>query len=109
MPESNDVQLARQDERLQNIQQMLLEHRADAKEHGDKIAQMFQILSSMENRIKVLEEMAEKNAEMQQEYATLKNEVAGAKKMARALWISISALAAVGLSIKNQLIDWLSR
>ena len=106
MGESPEVQLAVQAERMQNILEMLQEDRADKKELQLKVGQMFQILTAIENRVKVLEEYAEKSDEIRQEYLALKSEISGAKKVIRGLWIAIAGTLAFGMSIKTELINW---
>lgn len=109
MGESPEVQLAVQAERMQNILEMLQEDRADKKELVLKVGQMFQILTAIENRVKVLEEHAEKSDEIRQEYLALKSEISGAKKVIRGLWIAIAGTLAFGMSIKTELINWFTK
>lgn len=109
MPETPEVHMARQDERLKNIQEMLQQDRQDKKELSLQVAQMFQILTNIENRVKVLEEHAEKHAEIAEEFAALKSEVIGAKKVIRSLWLILSGLVALGVSIKTELFEWINK
>ena len=66
MGDSPEVRLAVQAERMQNILEMLQEDRADKKELTLKVGQMFQILTAIENRVKVLEEHAEKDEDIRE-------------------------------------------
>ena len=106
MSGSPEVRLAVQAERMQNILDMLQADREDKKELTLKVGQMFQILTAIENRVKVLEEHAEKDEDIREEYLALKNEISGAKKVMRGLWIAIAGTLAFGMSIKTELINW---
>lgn len=106
MSESTETRLAVQDERFKNILEMMQQDRVDKKEMQAQVAQMFQILTSMDSRIKVLEEYAQKHSEIYEEFTALKSEVSGAKKVIRSLWFAITGLLALGLSIKTELINW---
>lgn len=106
MNDSPETRLAVQDERLKNIQEMMQQDSVDKKEIQKQVAQMFQILTSIDGRVKALEEHAEKHAEIYQEFLALQSEVIGAKKVIRGLWLAISGLVALGLSIKAELVNW---
>ena len=105
MSESSEVLLARQGERLQVIQEWLAEDRKDKKELGKRVEQILTMLTSIENRVQILEETAKEHAPVFEEIAQLKHGIAGAKKVTRWLWVALTGLLAVGISIKSEILD----
>lgn len=108
MSENNEAILARQDERMKLIMGKLSELHTDQKEMSNRMGQMFAILSNMENRVKVLEEFSGKNEEFAAEINNLKHEVAGAKKVIKGMWWTLSGMVAIGVALKNELTKWFS-
>lgn len=109
MSESSDVSIAVQAERLKHIQEMLAEDRQDKKEFGIRVEQMFTLLSSIENRVKALEEVIDEHSPVFEEIIQLKHEIAGAKRVTQWLWVALTSMIAIGISIKAELIDLFSR
>lgn len=106
MSENNEVILARQDERMKLIIEKLNELHNDQREVSNRMGQMFAILSNVENRVKVLEESVSKNEELAEEINNLKYEVAGAKKVIKVIWWTLSGMVAMGLALKNEITKW---
>lgn len=108
MSENSEATLARQDERMKLIIEKLTELHTDQREMSNRMGQMFAILSNMENRVKVLEESMGKNGEFSEEINNLKHEMAGAKKVIKGMWWTLSGMVAIGITLKNELIKWFS-
>ena len=108
MSDANEVNLARQDERMKIIVEMLTQSRSDQKEMNSQLTQMLTTLSNIDNRVRILEESLETSQEMHREFTALKYEIAGAKRVIRWLWVSVSGLVAFGVAIKAELMKLLS-
>jgi len=109
MSESSEVLLARQGERLQVIQEWLAEDRKDKKELGKRVEQILTMLTSIENRVQILEETTKEHAPVFEEIVQLKHEIAGAKKVTRWLWVALTGVLAVGISIKSEILDMFTK
>ena len=109
MSESSEVLLARQGERLQVIQEWLAEDRKDKKELSRQVDQILKMLTSIENRVQILEETTKEHAPVFEEIVKLKHEIAGAKKVTRWLWVALSGMLAIGISIKSELLDMFTK
>ena len=105
MSESSEVLLARQGERLQVIQEWLAEDRKDKKELGKRVDQILTMLTSIENRVQVLEETTKEHAPVFEEIKQLKYEIAGAKSVTRWQWVALTSVIGVGSSIKTELLE----
>lgn len=105
MSESSEVLLARQGERLQVIQEWLAEDRIDKKELGKRVEQILTMLTNIENRVQELERTSKEYAPVFEEIVQLKHEIAGAKKVTRWLWVALTGVLAVGISIKSEILD----
>ena len=103
MSESPEAQAARLDERLKSIQGMLQQNQVSSKELHTKVEQMYVLLINIDNRVKVLEEQVNEQSTMYEEFTQLKHEVTGAKRVMRWIWVAISGLVALGISIKTEL------
>ncbi|MFV0357740.1 MAG: hypothetical protein ACK5LG_21940 [Bacteroides thetaiotaomicron] len=107
MSESQEAQMARQDERIKNILDSQIGYRNDIKEMSTQLGQMFHMLSGIENRLKVLEEKSEPSEDMVKEYTELKQQVAGAKAIIRTIWVVLAGLFATGMALKTEIIKLL--
>lgn len=105
MSESSEVHIARQGERLQMIQEWMAEDRKDKKELGKQVEQILKMLTSIENRVQILEETSKEHAPVFAEIIQLKHEIAGAKRVTRWLWVALTSLLAVSISIKSEILD----
>lgn len=105
MPDSNEVVLARYGERLQFIQESISQDRQDKKELSDQMSQMFILLGSIDNRLREVEEKVSEQSPIFDEIVQLRHEIAGAKKVARWIWLAISAMTAVTVSLKTELLE----
>jgi len=105
MSDSNEVMLARYGERLTFIQEALTQNTLDKKELSTRVEQMFVLLSSIDNRITLLEEKVDDQSPILEEITQLKHEIAGAKKVTRWIWVTLSAMAAFALSIRAELLE----
>ena len=104
MSESSEVLLARQGERLTVIQEWLEEDRRDKKELGKQVGRILSTLASIENRVKILEETTKEHAPVFEEIKQLKYEIAGAKRVTRWLWVALTSVIGIGISIKTELL-----
>ena len=105
MSESSEVLLARQGERLNVIQEWLEEDRRDKKELGKRVQQILSTLTSIENRVQILEETTKEHTPVFEEIKQLKYEIAGAKRVTRWLWVALSSVIGIGISIKTELLE----
>ena len=108
MSESQEAQMARHDERIKSIIDNQATYRKDMTELSNQFGQMFQMLSNIENRLKVVEESMEPNADMLEEYNALKHEVAGARRIMKVIWGIIAGLFALGLTLRNEIASLLN-
>lgn len=105
MSESPEIQTARLEERLKAIQEILNENRMDTKELYDKVEQVLTMLGNIESRVKILEKQIEEHSPMFDEFTQLKHEVAGAKRVMRWIWFTLSGLAAFAIYIRDEIFD----
>ncbi len=90
---------------MENLQQS----RLDQKEMAQQLVKVLNLLITVESRIKTLEENKDKNAEVYEEFTQLKHEVTGAKKITRWLWVAITTVVGVVVSIKTELVELLNK
>lgn len=108
MGETSEAALARQDERVNSISSKLTEIHNDQQSMFAKLEQMFIILSNTENRVRVLEEGAERHQLFMLELNNLKHEVAGAKRVMSAIWWVLTGITALVLTLRDEISQWLS-
>lgn len=106
MSESPEERIARHDERIKTIIENQVTYQKQMSELGYQFGQMFQMLANIENRLKEVEEKTEPNSQMLEEYKTLKHEVAGAKRVMRVIWGIIAGLFALGLTLRDDIINF---
>ena len=105
MSDSNEAVLARYGERLRFIQESISQDRQDKKELSDQMSQMFILLGSIDNRLREVEEKVSEQSPIFDEIVQLRHEIAGAKKVTRWIWLAISAMTAVTVSLKTELLE----
>lgn len=109
MSESPEVQAARLAERLSSIQELLQENRLDTKELHGKVEKMVILLTDIDNRVRILETQIQEQSPMYEEFNRLKYEVGGAKRAMRWIWIALTGLVALGISLKGLISELINK
>ena len=107
--ESNEVQIARVDEKLKAILAELAQARDGRKQQYEKLEQITRYQQSLESRIKNLEEDLAKASPTIDEFLVIKHKVQGAGMFGKWIWGAAGAMLTMVAAIKTPIIDWLTK
>lgn len=107
--ESVEVQLARVDERLKQIFQMMEEINEDQKAHRVNTTKMDQFLTVLDNRMKSMETSFSKASPTIDEFITIKHKVQGAGVAGKWIWAAGASIITFLFSARESIISWITK
>lgn len=105
--ESNEVQLARMDERLTVMMQELLSAKDSRKDADAKMEAMGRSLVSIDNRVQSVEQSFAKASPTIDEFITIKHKVVGAGIVGKWVWAAGAFLIGMIYASREQIIAWI--
>ena len=107
--DTNEVQIARLDERLKMIFDELKAAKDSRKEQYEKMEEFGKSLISIDGRVESVEKSLAGQAPTIEEFITIKHKVVGAGIAGRWLWVGGGALIGVVASSREAIFNWLSK
>ncbi len=101
MTETVEVQLARLDERIKHLVQLQTQQNVGLTQLTDNI-------DSVNKRMTAMEATIASAGPALTEYTAVKNQIIGAGRFGRWIWIGASFLLGLTISIKDWLLSWFS-
>lgn len=107
--ESTAVQMARIEERMKIIIEGLAQDRISRKEQYEKMEELSQTLTSVDGRVKTVEESLKQQAPTIEEFITIKHKVVGAGMAGKWIWVVLAGLVGFAFSMRVEIIKWLTK
>lgn len=107
--ESPEVQMARLDERLQQILREMELSRDGRKQQYEKLETINQSVVLLETRVKGVEDGLNKASPTIDEFIVIKHKVIGAGLLGRWLWAGLGGLLTFLFTIREALFSWISK
>lgn len=107
--ESQEVQMARIDERMKYIVQQLERAEAGRKQQYEVNESIQSSMSKIYNRLEGVEKSLAVQAPTIQEFITVKQKVVGAGLLGRWLWVAVGGLLTFVYSSRETIIGWLTK
>lgn len=107
--ESNEVQIARVDEKLKAILAELAQARDGRKQQYEKLESVGRYIQILESRIEAVEKSLAKASPTIDEFLVIKHRVTGAGIIGKWIWAGAGSLIGVIAAVKTPLFDWLSK
>ncbi|WWC82040.1 phage tail length tape-measure protein T [Burkholderia phage vB_BpP_HN05] len=108
MNEDEKVRLARLEERFNFIATELSEAKASRKIQYEKLEEMSQTVTQMDNRVQVVEGSLKQQAPTIEEFITIKHKVVGAGLAGKWTWAILGGIISFLFTIRGEIIQWLS-
>jgi len=103
------VQMAKLEERLLIISEGLVQDRESRKQQSERSEAMNQVVMSIDNRVRTVEESLARNAPTIEEFITIKHRVVGAGIMGRWVWVIVGGLLTFLFTMRMEILRWLSK
>lgn len=107
--DSIEVQLAVLLTKMGFIQEELAEAKAARKGQYEKAEEQSQLLTSMDGRMKAVEDSLKQQAPTIEEFITIKHKVVGAGVFGRWTWWLLAGLIGFACSFRVEIFKWLTR
>lgn len=108
MTEPVEAQLARLDERLKNIADAINKEAKTASELREWLHKMDKSITSINNRVAVVESSLAKSAPTISEFVNLKHKIQGAGILGRWIWIIAAGMIGFLYGIKEKIFSFIS-
>lgn len=107
--ESAEVQIARLDERLQQILRELELSRDGRKQQYEKLEQLNQSVSVLSGRVENVENSLAKTAPTIDEFLIIKHKVVGAGIMGRWVWLAGGSIIGFLFTSREAILSWVTK
>ncbi|MNF31591.1 hypothetical protein D3C87_1866310 [compost metagenome] len=107
--ENTEVQIARLDERLQQILREMELSRDGRKQQYEKLEQLNQSVTVLSGRVENVENSLAKTAPTIDEFLVIKHKVVGAGIMGKWLWAAGGGLISLAFASRETILGWLSK
>jgi hypothetical protein len=107
--DSIEVQLAVLVTQFGFIQKELEDAKVARKGQYEKAEEQSQLLTSMDGRMKTVEESLRQQAPTIEEFITIKHKVVGAGIAGRWTWVILAALVGLFCSMRTEIFRWLTK
>uniref|UniRef100_A0AAU6VZJ9 Tail length tape-measure protein n=1 Tax=Pseudomonas phage Arace01 TaxID=3138526 RepID=A0AAU6VZJ9_9VIRU len=109
MSESNEVQIARVDEKLKAILAELAQARDGRKQQYEKLESVGRYIQILEARIEAVEKSLAKASPTIDEFLVIKHRVTGAGLIGKWIWLAAGSLIGIVAASKTTIFEWLSK
>lgn len=103
------VQMARLEERLKGISEGLTLDRESRKQQYETMNEISRSLSSLDNRVGVVEKGFADSAPTIEEFITIKHKVVGAGIAGKWMWAAAGVIISMIFTFRREIIAWLSK